>query len=78
MRRQVTQYARRGLGFNAEKIPKPIIEALNLKFSTAQPNWRKWSITQKAIIKKFKNEKKVEVKSLGFWQENRKQLLGIK
>lgn len=71
--------ARRGLGFEHEKIPKILLDKLvkkkhELKLIT---NWKQWSAAKRAVLAKIKKITKRQVKSLVFWQIHRKNVLGI-
>lgn len=70
---------RRGLGFDQEKIPKVLLDKLIEKKPEFKlmSNWKQWSVIKKAVLTKIKKRTKKEVKSLGFWQVHRKELLGI-
>ncbi|AEF93879.1 transposase, IS605 OrfB family [Desulfotomaculum nigrificans CO-1-SRB] len=67
--------ARRGLGFDYERIPKRLVD----RFIKAKEgfkklnNWQQWSAVKKAILKQLK---KKGVNSLVSWQVHRKELLG--
>jgi IS605 OrfB family transposase len=69
--------ARRGLGYNKEKIPKKLLKEYikNRETFVLLPNWKQWGIIKKAIETAIKNLTKRKVKNLVFWQRYRKQLL---
>jgi len=71
--------ARRGLGFNHEKIPKVLLDKLIKKKTKFKQmtNWQQWSTVQKAVLAKIKKLTKRKVKSLGSLQVHRKNVLGI-
>ncbi|AGL03453.1 IS200/IS605 family accessory protein TnpB-related protein [Desulfoscipio gibsoniae] len=71
--------ARRGLGLNCEKVPKPLVKQFIKKkkkdgFSKLT-NWKQWSSIKKAVVAAIKKHTKKEVQSLVSWQHYRKQLL---
>ena len=69
--------ARRGLGCENERVPKPLIKLLVRKKDGffKLNNWKQWSAIKKSVISKLKKHNKKEVKSLVSWQHYRKQLL---
>jgi len=71
--------ARRGLGFNHEKIPKILLDKLikNKPKFNLMNNLKQWSAVQKAALAKIKKITKRQVKSLVSWQVHRKNILGI-
>jgi len=71
--------ARRALGFNHEKIPKPILNNLIKNKSAFKEvnNWKQWSAVKKAALAKIKKLTQRQVKSLVFWSVHRENMLGI-
>jgi len=71
--------ARRALGFNHEKIPKSILDNLIKNKSAFKEvnNWKQWSAVKKAALAEIKKLTQRQVKSLVFWTEHRKNVLGI-
>lgn len=71
--------ARRGLGFDREKIPKVLLDKLIKKKPEFKQmaNWKQWSAAKKAVLAKIKKITKRQVKSLVSWQVHRKEVLGI-
>ena len=71
--------ARRGLGFDYEKIPKILLDKLIKKKSEFKQitNWKQWSAIKKAVLAEIKKITKRQVKSLVSWQVYRKNMLGI-
>lgn len=71
--------ARRGLGFEHEKIPKILLDKLVKKKHEFKliTNWKQWSAAKKAVLTKIKKPTKRKVKSLVSWQVHRKDVLGI-
>lgn len=71
--------ARRGLGFDHEKIPKILLDKLIKKKPEFKQmaNWKQWSAIKKAVLAEIKKITKRQVKSLVLWQVHRKELLGI-
>ncbi|MBT9143850.1 MAG: hypothetical protein DDT29_02263 [Dehalococcoidia bacterium] len=71
--------ARRGLGFDHEKIPKVLLDNLIKKKPELKlmDNWKQWSAVKKAAISKIKKITKRQVKSLVSWQVHRKEALGL-
>lgn len=69
--------ARRGLGFDYERVPKILVDKFIKKKEgfTQLNNWKQWSSIKEATLK---NLKRKEVKSLGFWAVHRKELLGVR
>jgi IS605 OrfB family transposase len=69
--------ARRALGYNIEKVPKPLINRfIKEKESFSRlSNWKQWNLVKKAIISVIKKQNIQEVQSLVSWQHYRKQLL---
>ena len=67
--------ARRGLGYDKEKVPKQLVESFkNKKEGFAQlTNWKQWSSVKKNILTTLKLK---GVNSLVSWQIHRKKLLG--
>lgn len=70
--------ARRGLGFDTEKIPKVLLENIINKKAEFKKmtNWRQWSAVEKAVLARIKKITKRQVKSLVSWQVHRKEALG--
>ncbi|MFZ5596186.1 MAG: IS200/IS605 family accessory protein TnpB-related protein [Bacillota bacterium] len=70
--------ARRGLGFNNEKVPKPLKQRFIKagKGFKELTNWKQWSVINKAAMAAIKKLKKGGA-SLVNWQHHRKQLLGM-
>jgi len=70
--------ARRALGYNMEKVPKPLFERLikEKENYSKLSNWKQWSAIKKAIEAAIQKPTKREMKSLVNWQHCRKQLLG--
>lgn len=68
--------ARRGLGYNKEKVPKQLVKKfISNKDGFAQlTNWKQWSSVKKAILKTLKSK---GVSSLVSWHIHRKELLGV-
>ena len=71
--------ARRGLGFDHEKIPKLLLDKLVQKRPEFKQlsNWKQWSAIKKAVLAKIKKLTKRKVNSLVFWPVHRKNVLGI-
>jgi hypothetical protein len=71
--------ARRGLGYECEKIPKVLLDILVKKKPEFKQmsNWKQWSAIKKATLTKIKNQIGRQVKSLVSWQVHRKNILGI-
>lgn len=71
--------ARRGLGFNHERIPKILLDKLVKEKPGFKQmiNWKQWSAIKKAVLIRIKKLTKRKVKSLVFWQFHRKNVLGI-
>lgn len=71
--------ARRGLGFDHEKIPKLLLNKMVKKKPEFKqtPNWKQWSAIKKAVLAKIKQITERKVKSLVSWQVHRKSVLGI-
>jgi IS605 OrfB family transposase len=69
--------ARRGLGYNKEKVPERLIKKLVKKRKTfaESSNWKQWSAINKAVVSAIKKLTKQEVQSLVSWQHYRKRLL---
>ena len=70
--------ARRGLGYNWERIPKILLDKLikNKTEFKQVTNWEQWSSIKKAILKKIEKMTGKKVKSLVSWQKHRKKVLG--
>ncbi len=71
--------ARRGLGFDREKIPKVLLDKLIKKKPEFKQmgNWKQWSAVKKAALAKIKKLTERKVNSLVFWRVHQKELLGI-
>ncbi|ACV61992.1 transposase, IS605 OrfB family [Desulfofarcimen acetoxidans DSM 771] len=72
--------ARRGLGFDHEKIPKVLLDKLVKKKPEFKQmtNWKQWSAVKKSVLAKIKKiTKRKKVNSLVSWQIHRKNVLGI-
>jgi len=70
--------ARRALGFHDEKVPKPLERLVPAQDMPNEYNWKTWNTAKRTIIKAFNKGKKRKVKNLGFWQQHRKEMLGLK
>jgi len=71
--------ARRGLGYDNEKVPKKLVKKFVKKKEgfTEFNNWKQWSTIKKAVTAAIKKSTNREVKSLVSWQHIKKQLLLI-
>jgi IS605 OrfB family transposase len=71
--------ARRGLGYEHEKIPKELIDNFikNKHEFMEVSNWKQWSAIKKASIAKMRKLTGKKVQSLVQWQVHRKKALGI-
>lgn len=69
--------AKRGLGIDAEAVPKPLVVRFikNVEGFQFLNNWKQWSAIKKAAIATIKKITGKEVKSLVSWQHHRKNVL---
>jgi hypothetical protein len=70
--------ARRGLGFDNEEVPKPLIRSFikARKGFKDLTNWKQWSSISQAVLAAMKKIKKGGASPVN-WQHHRKQLSGM-
>ena len=69
--------ARRGLGIDNEKVPKPLVARFIKKTDGFRylNNWKQWGAIKKAAVAAIKEITSSEVESLVSWQHHRKNVL---